>query len=42
MHKQTISFTDPQVAYLRAEAEKLGISLADMVRRIIDQHRTAK
>jgi hypothetical protein len=38
-HKQTITLTLPQVAYLKTEAEKLGISLADLVRRIIDEHR---
>ena len=40
--RQTIRFTAPQFAYLRAEAAKLGISLADLVRRIIDQHRQNK
>lgn len=39
MHKQTITFTQPQIEYLKAEAARLGISVADMVRRIIDQHR---
>jgi hypothetical protein len=38
-HKQTLSFTDPQAAYLKAEAQRLGISLADLVRRIIDEWR---
>jgi hypothetical protein len=40
--RQTIKFTAPQYTWLVAEAEKLGISLADLVRRIIDQHRTPK
>ena len=39
MHKQTITFTRPQAEYLKAEAERLGISVADLVRRIVDQHR---
>ena len=39
MHKQMISLTDPQIAYLRAEAKRLGITVSDLVRRIIDQHR---
>ena len=39
MHKQSLVLTDPQAAYLKAEAERLGISVADLVRRIIDQHR---
>jgi hypothetical protein len=38
-YRQTISFTEPQAEYLRREAEKLGITFADLVRRIIDQHR---
>jgi hypothetical protein len=38
-HKQTITFTAPQIAFLKAEAAKLGISVADLVRRIIDGHR---
>jgi hypothetical protein len=37
--KQTITFTDPQASYLQREARRLGISLADLVRRIIDQYR---
>ena len=38
-HRQTITFTDPQIAYLAREANRLGISLADLVRRIIDDYR---
>lgn len=41
-HKQTITFTLPQIKFLQAEAARLGISVADMVRRIIDQHREKK
>ena len=37
-HKQTITFTKPEIDYLKAEAKRLGISVADLVRRIIDQH----
>jgi hypothetical protein len=39
MQKRMISFTAPQIAFLNAEAARLGISVADLVRRIIDQHR---
>ncbi len=42
MHKQTITFTKPQIAFLQAKAKKLGISVADLIRRIIDAHREAK
>ena len=39
MSKRMISFTDPQVGYLQREADRLGISVADLVRRIVDEHR---
>ena len=38
MIKQMISFTIPQRHYLIREAKRLGISLAELVRRIIDRH----
>lgn len=37
--RQSIGFTGPQHAFLAAEAERLGISLADVVRRIVDEYR---
>ncbi len=39
MQKQMISFTDPQMAFLKAEAQRLGIPVAELVRRIVDQYR---
>jgi hypothetical protein len=42
MTKQMISFTDPQRAFLKREAKRLGISIAELVRRIIDAHIEAK
>ena len=41
MHQTVISLTAPQLVFLRAESRRLGISLADLIRRIIDQHRDA-
>jgi hypothetical protein len=41
MIKRVISFTEPQVQWLEAEAKRLGISVAELVRRIIDQARGA-
>lgn len=38
MTKQMISFTDPQLKFLRKEATRLDISVAELVRRIIDAH----
>src|SRR4051812_30949940 len=34
--KRMISFTLPQVAVLEAEADRLGISVSDLTRRVID------
>ena len=42
MHKQMISLTQPQIDFLRLEADRLGISVSDLIRRIIDQHREAR
>jgi hypothetical protein len=42
LNKRMISFTDPQVEFLKQEAERLGISVADLVRRIVDQYREGK
>jgi hypothetical protein len=39
MHKQMISLTEPQAAFLKVESVRLGISVSDLIRRIIDQHR---
>jgi hypothetical protein len=41
-HKQSVSLTEPQFQFLKAEAERLGISVSDLIRRIIDQYREGK
>jgi len=41
-NRRSIVLTDPQKFFLQAEAERLGISVADLIRRIIDEHRAAK
>lgn len=41
-HKQTVAMTVPQIGFLKREAEKLGISVSDLIRRIIDQYREGK
>ena len=41
MIKRVISFTQPQVAWLETEAKRLGISVPELVRRIIDSARGA-
>lgn len=39
MPKQMISFTVPQFEFLHEEAKRLGISVAELVRRIVDAYR---
>lgn len=34
-----VNLSDPQAAWLREEAERLGISVAELLRRIIDKQR---
>lgn len=34
-----VTLTAPQLAFLRGEAERLGITLGELIRRIIDAHR---
>ena len=41
MIKRIISFTPPQLEWLEAESKRIGISVAELVRRIIDQARGA-
>lgn len=38
MTKYPTTFTDPQFAFLKRTAKKLGISIAEYVRRIVDAH----
>lgn len=40
--RQSVTLSRPQHEYLRREAERLGISMSDLIRRIIDQHREGK
>ena len=41
-HRQSVSLTAPQAAWIAQQAQKLGISVADLIRRIIDQYRESK
>ena len=38
MHRTNIYLTERQQKRLSAEAKRLGISLAELIRRILDQH----
>lgn len=38
--KRSIDFSDPQIKWLREESRRLGISVGEFVRRIVDDRRT--
>jgi len=40
--RRQLVLTRAQYDYLRAEAKRLGVSVAEVVRRIVDRHRDAK
>lgn len=42
MHKQMVSLTGPQITFLKTEAVRLGISVSDLIRRIVDRYREAR
>lgn len=42
MPRQMIQFTEPQLQFLRAEALTLGVSVSELVRRVLDEHRAKK
>jgi hypothetical protein len=37
--RQTVFLTAPQTEFLKQEAEKLGINVSELIRRIIDSYR---
>jgi hypothetical protein len=39
---RTVHFTQPQSSYLREESDRLGITVSELIRRIIDQFRGNK
>ncbi len=40
--RQTITFTAPQMKWLKAESKRLGITIADVLRRMIDEYRRVR
>ena len=40
--RQSVTLTNPQFEYLTAEAARLGISVSDLIRRIIDAYREGR
>jgi hypothetical protein len=39
MLKQMISFTEAQISFIKSESSRLGISIAELGRRIVDAYR---
>lgn len=37
--RQSVVLTKPQIAFLKKEADQLGITVSDLIRRIIDKYR---
>jgi hypothetical protein len=40
--RQTVFLTAPQAEFLKREAERLGINVSELIRRIIDDYRENK
>ncbi len=40
--QRSIVFTGPQYAFLERERKKLGLSISEMIRRIVDLQRASK
>jgi ribbon-helix-helix CopG family protein len=40
--RRSVTLTAPQLGFLKQEAERLGISISDLVRRIIDAYREGR
>ena len=40
--RQSVTLTEPQFAFLKAEAERLGITVSDLIRRIVDVYRETR
>lgn len=41
-HRQSLTLTQPQRDFLSAEAARLGVTVSEVVRRIVDQYREAR
>jgi hypothetical protein len=39
--RQSVTLTKPQKSFLKRDSDRLGISISDLIRRIVDQYREA-
>lgn len=37
--RQTVTFTEPQMKWLKGYSRALGITVSDAIRRVLDEHR---
>ena len=42
MDRISLSLPDPQLSWLRREAKRLGVTIGELIRRILDQARDSK
>jgi hypothetical protein len=42
MERITVSLPDPQMTWLKHEAKRIGITIGELLRRLIDQVRDGK
>ena len=40
--KQSVTLTVPQLEFLKKEAQRLGITVSDVIRRIVDAYREGR
>jgi hypothetical protein len=40
--RRSVALTEPQTSFLREEAARLGITVGELLRRIIDEYRNKK
>jgi hypothetical protein len=40
--RQSVTLTEPQARFLEVEAERLGITVSDLIRRIVDTYREGR
>jgi hypothetical protein len=40
--RRSVVFTEPQLSFLQTEAARLGITVSDLIRRLVDQFRGNK
>lgn len=42
MPRISVSFSEPQATWLAEESKRLGVSIGELLRRIVDEHRRVR